>query len=208
MQSRGPSKFRRDAHVHSERSPDYRSSFPSMISVSHVFAFLALNSLVFKMGRVISPWVAAGGSGAVGDPSCPERPGHPAAEGAGAKAARGPWRRQVGQKEGPGARPSFPFTEGSGRGRLLLQRRAEPHQPCDFLEYVMRPQPFGCRSLNHQDAKNNDRSALPQKEMAPLETGDGPSSTLLTARALHGFLWAAEGVCGGAPAACERRVHS
>lgn len=113
------------------------------------------------------------------------------------------WGRRKGR-----ARPSFPFTEGSGRGRLLLQRRAQPHQPCDFLEYVMRPQPFGCHSLNHQDAKNNDRSALQHKEMAPLETGDGSSSTLLTARALHGFLWAAEGVCGGAPAACERRVHS
>ena len=178
-----------------------------MISVSHVFAFLALNSLVFKMGRVISHWVAAGLRGG-GGPFLSGAPWAPGSRGRRCEGCAWPWRRQVGQKEGPGARPSFPFTEGSGRGRLLLQRRAEPHQPCDFLEYVMRPQPFGCRSLNHQDAKNNDWSALPQKEMAPLETGDGPSSTLLTARALHGFLWAAEGVCGGAPAACERRVHS
>lgn len=86
-----------------------------MISVSHVFASLALSSLVFKMGRVISHWVAAGGSGAVGDPSCPERPGHPAAEGAGAKAARGPRRRQVGQKEGPGS-PFLPLYRGLGAG--------------------------------------------------------------------------------------------
>lgn len=37
-----------------------------MISVSHVFASLSLSSLVFKMGRVTSHWLAAGGSGAVG----------------------------------------------------------------------------------------------------------------------------------------------
>lgn len=30
-----------------------------------------------------------------------------------------------------------------------------------------------------------------QKEMAPLETGDGPFSALLAARALRGILWAA-----------------
>lgn len=87
-----------------------------MISVSHVFAFLALNSLVFKMGRVISPWVAAGGSGAVGDPSCLERPGHPAAEGAGAKAARGRGADRWGRKKGRGLALPSPLPRARGGG--------------------------------------------------------------------------------------------
>lgn len=91
---------------------------------------------------------------------------------------------------GPGRTPLY---RGPGAGGDCSSISVpEPHQPCDFLEYVMRPQPFGCRSLTHQDAKNNDRSALPQREMAPLETGDGPSSTLLTARVPQRFPWAAE----------------
>lgn len=43
--------------------------------------------------------------------------------------------------------------------------------------------------------------------MAPLETGDGPFSALLAARALHGILWAAERA-GGESSLCWNGVFT
>lgn len=146
-----------------------------MISVSHVFASLSLSSLVFKMGRVTSHWLAAGGSGAVG--TLRARWGPFLSGALLGTGSRRHWREGcawavawTGGALGGGLALPSPLPRARGQ-RRLLQRRAEPHQPCGFLEYLVRPQPFGCRSLNHQDAKNSDRSALPQKETAAHRQG-------------------------------------
>lgn len=124
-----------------------------MISVSHVFASLSLSSLVFKMGRVTSHWLAAGGEALEGasegplgrgeDPSCPDAPGH-------RRQQRGCRREgcrvgcgvdKVGALGGELPLPS-PLPRSSGPARCS-SGVPEPHQPYGFLEYLSRPQPLG-----------------------------------------------------------------